>query len=321
MRFVAVINSLNRRNLLVPALESLVRAVDPKVFEYAVVVFEAGSTDGSREWLAGFAGQHPEVRLEVVEATGQGDSSFAAGVNAGCEFALKAFPEVEFLFLYETDNWISSPDPLIAAMRLLREEPRLAAVGFTVRRHSGRFCGWGGAFPTVLSFVLGPHLCMRLGLPRCKVRKRATHGIRWFTADVVFTSPLLIRAPVWRSSGGFDAGQFPFSDSDFDWAWNVARDGRLLGVIETDAVVHDNLEVSSGWSSMRVIDFHRSRFRLLRKHRGRGVIAAIPLLFLRHLSEYAILTGLVLLGRRPKLSLKKRHVLLKSVWAGYESAA
>lgn len=319
MQFVAVINSYNRRDLLSSALESLVRTVDPRGDEYAVVVFEAGSKDGSREWLARFAEEHRDLRLEVVEPQAGSDSSFAAGVNAGCSHALERFPEVEFLFLYETDNYVSSAEPLIAAMRLLREEPHLAAVGFTVRRHSGKPCGWGGAFPTVLSFVLGPHLSLYLGAPHCKIAKRRSHSVEWFTADVVYTSPLLIKASRWKGLGGLDARQFPFSDSDLDWAWNVAKAGYQLGVIATDAVVHDNLQVLSNWSDSRVLNFHRARFRLLRKHRGWGVILAIPLLFLRHLAEYVLLTTFVLLGRRPVLALRKRWLLLKGVWVGYES--
>jgi GT2 family glycosyltransferase len=320
MQFAVVVNSFNRRDLLAKALESLTGALKPTALEYAIVVFEAGSTDGSREWLAEFSKQHPEIKIEITEPSRPDDSSFAAGVSQGCDLALRLFPEIEFLFLYETDNWIASAEPVAAAMELLRQNPELAAAGFTVRRHSGSQCGWGGSFPTILSFVLGPFVSMRLGLPHCRIKMHETRGIRWFNADVVYTSPLLIRASVWRSSGGLDARLFPFSDSDLDWAWKVAKAGSRLAVIESGEVVHDNLSVLSGWSSMRVIDFHRSRFRLLRKYRGSQVMLAIPLLFLRHLAEYAILLALVIAGRRPKLSLKKRQILMKSVWAGYESA-
>lgn len=320
MQFVAIMNSFNRRDLLLQALESLVHAVDPHVVEYAIVVFEAGSTDGSREWLGQFAEEHRDLRLEMIGPSEAGDSSFAAGVNRGCQYALETFPEAEFLFLYETDNWLARAEPLTAAIQLLRKEPTLAAVGFTVRLHSGRPCGWGSAFPTLLGFVLGPQLSLRLGIPRSDVRMRKTGGLSWFTADVVYTSPLLIKASVWRSLGGIDARLFPFSDSDLDLAWKVAREGYRLAVLVTDAVVHDNLDILSSWSSMRVLHFHRARFRLLRRYRGPGVVIAIPALFLRHLAEYFVLGAMVLMGRRPSVSLKKRSILLRSVWRGYEAA-
>lgn len=320
MQFVVIVNSFNRKELLVQALESLVNAADPGLVEYAIVVFEAGSTDGSREWLAQFAAAHCSLRLEIVDPREMGDSSFAAGVNRACEHALETFSEAEFLFLYETDNCLSSFEPLIAAMQLLRREPKLAAVGFTVRLHSGKPAGWGCSFPTVFSFVLGPQLSLWLDIPRASVDKRSSNGLEWFPADVVYTSPLMVRAAVWRSLGGIDAERFPFSDSDLDWAWKVTRAGYRLAVIPTDAVIHDNLNSHSDWSSMRMLHFHRARFRLLRKYRGPGVILAVPALFLRHLAEFSVLAIMVLLGRRPAVSLKKRSILLKSVWGGYEAA-
>ena len=116
-----------------------------------------------------------------------------------------------------------------------------------------------------------------------------------------------------------DPGMFPFSDSDVDWAWKVAKKGYRMGVLETDAVVHDNLSTISNWASMRVVDYHRDRFRLLRKYRGRQVWLTVPALFARHVIEYGILLGLVLIRRRPTLSLSKRTILLKRVWRGYRS--
>ncbi len=284
-----------------------------------MVVFHAGSTDGSREWLVTFTQENPEVRLEVVEASAGEDTSFAAGVNRGCERALALFPNLEFIFLYETDNWVSSAKPIESAMQLLRRKPDLAAMGFTVRLHSGAAGGWGMSFPTVTSFVLGREISKRLSLPRFVAVKHVTDGAEWFTADVVYTSPLLIKRDAWKTLGGIDATLFPFSDCDLDWAWRAARQGYKLGVLKTDAVVHDGRTQSSGWSSMRVLGFHEARFQLLRKYRGRGVVLAIPALFLRHVMEYGLLFGLFLARRRPLLSLKKRFILLQRVWRGYRT--
>lgn len=314
----AVINSFNRRELLACALESLVQALETSDLESAIVVFDAGSTDGSREWLSRFKAAHPETRIEIVLATE--NASFAEGVNCGCRHALEAFPDAEFLFLYETDNWLGSAEPVLAAMRLLREQPRLAAAGFTVRRHSGSPCGWGESFPTIAPFVLGPQFAQRLGIPRAENTNVQSGDIRWFAADVVYTSPLLIRAGLWRELGGMDTELFPFSDSDLDWAWRAAKAGYRCGVVLSDQVVHDNGGAMSNWSNMRVLKFHQARFRLLRKHRGSKIILAIPALFLRHVAEYLVLVPMVLAGTRPSLSLKKRSILLRSVWNGYETA-
>ena len=319
MQFVAIINSFNRCELLVRAVESLVHALTSIGVEFAVVIFEAGSTDGSREWLKEFAAMHPDVRLEVILASEIDDSSFAGGVNRASQHALEIFPDAQFLFLYETDNWLSNAEPVVGAIQLLREQPDLAAVGFTVRLHSGQPSGWGEPFPTVPSFVLGPQLSQRLKIPRSEIKTVRSGNLRWFRADVVYTSPLVIRASVWRELGGMDAQLFPFSDSDLDWAWKVRKAGYSCGVLLSNEVVHDNGGTKSSWSNMRMLKFHQARFRLLRKNRGSSVSLAIPALFLRHIAEYLVLTGMVLLGSRPSLSLKKRSILLRSVWSGYES--
>jgi GT2 family glycosyltransferase len=319
LRFVAIINSFNRRELLVRAIDSLLPALNSTGLEFAVVVFEAGSTDGSREWLSEFVADHRDLRIEVVFASETETPSFADGVNRGCQHALETFPEVEFLFLYETDNWLSSAEPVMRAIQLLREQPHLAAAGFTVRLHSGKPCGWGEPFPTVPSFVLGQQLSHRLKVPRSQVRILKSGDLQWFPADVVYTSPLVIRASTWRELGGMDAELFPFSDSDLDWAWKVSQAGYRCGVLLSDGVVHDNGGSSSSWSNMRVLKFHQSRFRLLRKYRGEAVVFAIPALFLRHVAEFLLLSALVLTGRRPIFSLRKRSILLRSVWSGYES--
>ena len=319
MDFVAVINSMNRKPLLMLALESLANAVRNDPMQYAVVVFDAGSTDGSCEWLATFAQENPDVRLEVVEASAGEDTSFAAGVNRGCERALALFPDLDFIFLYETDNWVSSAKPIATAMQLLRQEPDLAAMGFTVYLHSGAPGGWGMSFPTVTSFVLGREVSKRLSLPRFVTESHTTNGAEWFTADVVYTSPLLIKREAWKELGGIDAQHFPFSDCDLDWAWRAARKGYKLGVLKTNTVVHDGRTQGSGWSSMRVLGFHQARFQLLRRYRGRGVVLAIPALFLRHSMEYGLLLGLFLARKRPLLSLKKRFILLRKVWSGYRT--
>src|SRR5579863_6525546 len=107
VKLVAVVNSFNRRDLLALSLPSLVAGLKDLPFPTAIVVYEAGSTDGSKEWLRGFKSNSTSVEVFVVGPAPGEDSSFAAGVNAGCREAILRYPEVEYLFLFETDNLIS----------------------------------------------------------------------------------------------------------------------------------------------------------------------------------------------------------------------
>ncbi|GDX11832.1 hypothetical protein LBMAG57_36040 [Verrucomicrobiota bacterium] len=319
VKVAVIINSFNRRNLLEKALGSLIPALRALPFGTTTIVFDAGSTDGSREFLRRASAENPEARIEILTPAAGDDTSFSAGVNAACKQALDQFPDLRWLMLYETDNWIAGPEPLLRACALLSAEPQLAAAGFTVRLHDGKRCGFGVRFPTVTSFIAGQNLTARWKLDAARGTEcRHTGDIEWFTCDVVFTSPLLIRRDAWEASHGFDAGTFPFSDSDLDWAWRCARMGWRMAVIESDAVVHDNLAVASAWSANRVVDFHRSRLRLLKRHRGRWVTAIKPLLFLRHLIESALLKRAARGDLTAVPKLDKRREMMRTVWRNYE---
>jgi len=172
--------------------------------------------------------------------------------------------------------------------------------------------------PSTLSFALGQNLAALWNLHAPNNSDWQTcDGFRWRTCDVVFTSPLLVRRQAWEKSGGLDAENFPFSDTDIDWAWRCARLGWAMAVIASEDVIHDNLQQLSAWSANRVLDFHRNRFRLLRRHRGRHVALLKPILFLRHWLEAIVLARKSLVDPRAKEKLAKRKQMLRTVWSNY----
>ena len=317
VELVAIINSFNRRSLLERAIGSLSEALGSMQFGSAIIVFEAGSSDGSSEFLNAWRENHPADNLMVIEPVDD-RRSFSDGVNTAAAAALARFRRCRWLFLYETDNCLARPEPLEKAISLLEHEAELAAAGFTVKQHDENFFGYGMRFPTSISFLLGQNLAAGLNLhaPNNSVW-RLSDGIRWRTCDVMFTSPLLIRREAWEQTGGFDAVNFPFSDTDLDWAWRCARLGWKMAVIASDHVVHDNLHQLSAWSANRALDFHRNRFRLLRSHRGKHVALFKPVLFLRHLIETLVLAARAARDPTAKEKLSKRRQMLRTVWSDY----
>jgi GT2 family glycosyltransferase len=316
IELVAIINSFNRRELLEKAIVSLTQALRNAAFGSAIIVFDAGSNDGSVEFLNTWQEKNPDDKLILMKSSGS-NSSFAEGVNAACGAALDRFPECCWLFLYETDNWVHSIESVDQAISLLRAQPALAAVGFTVKRHNGTFCGYGMRFPGYFSLAAGLNLTVRWNLdPPNQSSWQETANVRWRTCDVVFTSPLLIRREAWQQTEGFDANAFPFSESDLDWAWRCAKLGWKMAVIASDSVVHDNLQQSSAWSANRVVEFHRSRLRLLKRHRGDRSALIKPLLFFRHCIETIMLRRK---GSDPTAAekLAKRRQMLRTVWTDY----
>ncbi len=317
IELAVIINSFNRRSLLERAIASLTDALRSARFGSAIIVFDAGSNDGSVEFLKAWRENNPADNLAIIEAS-EPRRSFSDGVNTGCAAAISRFARCRWLFFYETDNCLASTEPLEKAIALLELEPQLAAAGFTVKQHDGRFFGYGMRFPTSLSFALGQNLAARLNLHAPNNSAwQISDGIRWRTCDAVFTSPLLVRREAWEKSDGFDEKNFPFSDVDLDWAWRCAKLGWKMAVIASDNVVHDNLEQLSAWSANRVVDFHRNRFRLLKCHRGRHVALLKPFLFLRHGLETMMLARNMASDPKAKDKLARRKQMLRTVWNDY----
>lgn len=280
---LAIVSSFNRAPLLEEALASLVARLPQ---HSAIIVIDAGSNDGSQEIVRQVATRAP-FPVHLMEERG---ISFAAGVNLAVQHGLATLAEAKTILLFETDNVLRDSAPILAARSLLASEPRLGAVGFTVRKHDGTPAGFGCSHPTLKSFILGAQLAYWLRLDRPHLRWReAQDGFTtaWAECDVVYTSPLLIQRRAWEITQGFATDAFPFSDCDLDWAQRLKAAGYTQAVLKTSAVVHDNQRASSPWSAQRALHFHKSRFELLRREHGRWAGAIIPVLALRHLGELA----------------------------------
>jgi len=315
---VGMINSFNRADLLRIALPSLAAALRTSKHTGSITVFDAGSTDGSCEFVREFQQAHPEIPVVLVVSQPGEPNTFSDGINRGCAAAMAAFPNLRWFFLFETDNWMADASPLDAALALGDAAKDIGAMGFTVRKYSGTSPGYGCRFPTALEFVLGAHLAAKLGLDRSEgPAVPMSRELPAFECDAVYTSPIVIRREAWEKSGGLDAEQFPFSDCDIDWAWRLQKLGWKQAVLRTDKVVHDNKETLSKWSHTRVFHLHKARLRLIRRHRRTPVFLVKAGLMLRHLGE---LLGLALLVHQPKLylpRLKKRWTLLMAVPGNY----
>ncbi|MDF7820398.1 hypothetical protein P1X15_22440 [Runella sp. MFBS21] len=310
-----VINSFNRFSLLKECLLAL-DWIPKSEFDgrIGVVVFEAGSTDGSLEWLQQSKGTLP-FPLEIVVPLPNDDTSFAAGLNAGVDAAINTFPALHYLVFYETDNQIQNERPLQQALDQLIQRNDVGACGFTVKKHSGKPAGLGSSFPTVGQFLIGRQLVNRLHLDRPTFQWVVNEkGGRFSYVDVVYTSPLVVKKEAWIDSGGLDAKMFPFSDCDVDWAKRLSLLGWKMGVVDTEGVIHDNRETLSAWSKTRAMQFHRGRIRYLQRFHPIALRLAWPLpVMVRHLGEWLTVQLLVWQGdRRTQLSRQFKDLLTHS---------
>jgi GT2 family glycosyltransferase len=317
-----IINSFNRFTLLKESLTTLSPALRKSELDKRsiVVVYEAGSTDGSLEWLKK-EGQALDISIDIIIPEQGDETSFATGVNSATEYALKKYPCLSYLLFYETDNQILEPEPLLNARAQLEEKKLLAACGFTVRKHNGSPAGVGQPFPKLLNFVFGNYIVNRFKLEAISYKWQTnTNGVQFSEVDVVYTSPLLVRVTAWKESGGLDAKSFPFSDCDVDWARRLRMLGFKMGVIRSDAVIHDNKNILSNWSKARSLQIHRARLKYFRLYNPVGVFLVWPFLLLfRHSLELIGASVAVRdSNRRNRLMKQYLHLFLHSL-KGYKN--
>lgn len=313
----AIVNSYNRLGLLKKALPSLVGGLRHTSVGSSIIIYDAGSTDGSVPYIKRMK-KKTDVPIHLIEPDKDEDRSFSAGVNRAVNYAASTYPGLEWCLLYETDNCVKNYFAIDCAIELLARDQKLAATGFTVEDRDGRKVGFGEPFPSVLTFVLGLRISSWFGLSDPKPKWMKENGIRFAHCDVVYTSPLLIRYKYWREVAGMDSEMFPFSDSDIDLCWRFAKRGYQVAVIDTQGVIHDNEEKASEWSAERIYTLHRGRFRLLRRHVGEGVRLVKPILFLRHLGQVLYVFILYAAGKRSWSSVKQRLRLCIGVLFSYE---
>jgi len=319
IQLAVIINSFNRVQLLNEALTSLIQTLHFAPIQSAIVIFDAGSTDGSVELVQTIASQTPDLNIICLCPSTNSDRSFSAGCNASVEFASRTFPDLKYCFFFETDNLIFNPTALSFAIQLLEQEPSLAAVGFTAEKCDGTKVVSGTSFPSLWAFLMGQQLAKRFGLDQLRITNWQPFGdVRWGLSDVMFTSPLLVRYAAWCATEGMDTATFPFSESDNDWCWRVHKQGWKIGVLDVPGVIHDNRTQSSTWSANRVLDFHRGRFYLLKKHRFAGIDWLKPLLFIRHTLEFLWLWIRALRSEQAQKSLSQRWILMKTIFNDYE---
>lgn len=314
-----IINSFNRVGLLKSALKALESWIPNSAFanQCAVVIFDAGSTDGTIEFINTIS---TPLRIDLVIPNKGEDTSFSAGLNKGCDYAMKNFDKLKYLVFYETDNQITSLDAFNFAILELAGNSELGACGYTVKRHNGSLAGSGMAFPRLINYLLGKKITHRLSLESPNYKWIAgVSGQQFSYLDVVFTSPLLVKVECWTLSKGLDAKVFPFSDCDIDWAVRVNQSGFKMGVIKSDDVFHDNLEEKSAWSANRAKQYHRGRLRYFKRYSPKSVYLIWPLpLMLRHIIELAFVK-IFIKDKTRRIQLSKQFKsLLKSSINGYE---
>mgnify|MGYP000140701143 CR=1 FL=1 len=307
----ALVQSFNRRALLEVALDSFQKVLgsDARFYLY---VYDAGSTDGSIDYLKTFR-DGSNAPISIV--TQPPKLSFSAGHNRLIQEVKKSAPREALILFYETDNAIKDREAIDQAADLIRSG-EADAVGFTPLKHDGTRAAHGGAFPTKKEFLIGQRATRWLRKQK-DAQKIIPQDV--FVTEVAFTSPPLVSLEMIVRIGGFDEKNFPFGHSDTDLCRRINDAGGSIVVLRSTSFIHDNLEQASEWSKGRVKDYHRATFRLLEKHDGRFSLKERLLLMARHSVEIMALGGLAPFSLASRRKLVGRLELLKSCLTGYDT--
>ena len=320
MTLAFIINSFNRLELLKYAISSIEEFSSKELgsCKIQLIIFDAGSSDGSVEWLMAY--KHGCIKVVTLRPSAGEDSSFSAGLNAGVNYAIDTIPDLQYLIFYETDNAFKSFSPILSAIECLQAMEDLAGCGFTVKKHDGTGAGVGMPFPRLINFALGKKIVHYLKLESVPYRwSNVGNEVEFSYVDVVFTSPLVVKPVAWKQAGGLDAEAFPFSDTDIDWAKRLRSLGWRLGVIKSSDVIHDNVQQVSQWSKTRSLNFHRARLKYHLRYSGMRTYGFWPVILLtRHIFEY-IACSFIKDGTR-RMSLKSScGALISRCLKKYES--
>lgn len=221
-RVTVVVPVLDERGRLGPCLEGLL-AQPPEVAE--ILVVDGGSTDGTRELVAGYARLNRRLRLVEAGPPPPLRNGKAHNLQAGLD---QADPASGWILTIDADV---RPEPALARS-LLAHARRTGAAALsvaTLQRLSGP--AEGLVHPSLLATLV-----YRFGIPG-----RVTNRVGEVQAN---GQCCLFRREALAQCGGFAAADGSLCE-DVTVARALAADGRLVGFAEADGLV--TTEMYAGW--------------------------------------------------------------------------
>lgn len=244
-RLTAVVVSYNSAPVLGRCLASL-RAAGVE----RIVVVDNGSTDGSRQLVAGDGA----AWLESGGNLGYGRAAnlgAAAPEARGADALVICNPDVEV-----------DPGAVTALVAALAADPELAAVGPRIVNPDGTLYPSARTFPDLVDAI--GHGLFGLVFPRNRFTRRY-RLLDWDHAeparvDWISGSFFVVRRAAWEAVGGFDPSYFMYME-DVDLCWRLGRAGWAIGY-RPDAQIMHVQGVSADLHPYRMLAaHHRSMWR------------------------------------------------------------
>ncbi len=255
-RVSIIVVNWKARDALLDCLAALLPPGTP-TDEYQVLVIDNASGDGSVETVAR---RYPAVR-QVRNPDNRG---FARAVNQG--LALAAAP---FALVLNPDVVIR-PAAIAALLEFMEREPGVAVAGPRLRNPDGSLQGSARRRPSAWTGLFGRSACLTHWFPGNPVSRRELMAIDEGAVeprDVDWLSGacLMVRRRAWEQVGPMDERFFLFWE-DADWCLRFGHAGWRVVHVPAASAIH-RVGVSCAQRRLAsTLDFHRSAYRLYRKH-------------------------------------------------------
>ena len=234
---VAVIN-FNRGKMLQRCLISL--TVDSGIDDFAVLVNDAGSSDGSRRWLQeNLANAGANLLFDPMPQPGCWPAySYAQAVNRCARWLFERYPSIRYFYPLNNDCYVH-PDWLRACVDLFERDEKIGHVGSKVIYGPAKdpplaysIQGAGAFFRFVGREwqTRSAHIGKPITLPEANVEY-----------DVDYSGFGMYRRDLFEQFGGLCEDYPPIYWDDPDWGFTLWTHGYRVVYCPKSEIVHDHL--------------------------------------------------------------------------------
>jgi GT2 family glycosyltransferase len=246
----AVVVNWNTRELLLRCLGGV--GVALRGLSHEIWLVDNGSGDGSVEATRT---EFPEVRI-IANPDNRG---YAAAVNQAV-----AHGSGRYVLLLNTDA-LPMADAIHHLVRFLENHRGAAAAGGQLLRSDGSRQNSVANFPSLATELLNKSL-LRVLLPR-RFPGKEQGAVSPVVVESVVGACLLVRRTVIDQIGPLDERYFLFLE-ETDWCYRMRRAGYGVYHVPEARIYHLQGASARGFEAEARIEYHRSRLRFFRKHRG-----------------------------------------------------
>ncbi|MBN1882154.1 MAG: glycosyltransferase family 2 protein [Deltaproteobacteria bacterium] len=246
-----VIICYNNRTLIGDCIESIYRHVTDGDFE--IFVSDNGSTDGSVEYIG-------ETFPEVIIVENGRNLGFARANNAALRRA-----SGEYYVLLNSDARLTAG--AVAAIRdYMRSHMDVGVAGGALVHEDGSPQNSVAAYPSMMTEI-GAKFLLKALFPR-KYPGKLHRYVAVIDVDSIIGACMVVRGSAVKDVGMLDEDYFFFIE-ETDWCYRMKRAGYRVVAVPGATIVHLQGKTAGRYPVRVRIEYYRSLFLFMDKHRGR----------------------------------------------------